>query len=262
MVDIGVNLTDARFASDRDDVVARARAAGVEQMLVTGVNVEASRAALALADGRRLFATAGIHPHDAAGAAPGWEDAIRELARDAGVVAIGEAGLDYNRNYSPPDVQRDVFRRQAALAAELEMPLFVHDRDSAGETRSILAEFAGALTRCVIHCFTGTAADLAGYLDDGWHVGITGWICDERRGTELRRLVAQIPPARLLVETDSPWLLPRTMSPKPRSRRNEPAFLPWVVEMVASCRGEAPEQVAALTGANARRLFGLPAPDG
>ena len=262
LVDIGANLTDRNFAKDRAVVVARAVAAGVEQMIITGVNVEKSRAALALADGGRLFATAGIHPHDANGAEPGWEDAIHELAEDDRVVAIGEAGLDFNRNYSPPDVQRDVFRRQIALAVELDLPLFVHDRDSDGETRALLRERKEDLHRCIIHCFTGTATDLAGYLEDGWHIGITGWICDERRGVELQRLVADIPKDRLMLETDAPWLLPRTMSPRPKSRRNEPAFLPWVARKVAECRSEAPEAVATYTTANARRFFGLPWPDG
>ena len=262
LVDIGANLTDRNFAQDRAAAVERAVAAGVEQMIVTGVNVAKSRAALALADGSRLFATAGIHPHDASGAEPGWEDAIRELAEDDRVVAIGEAGIDFNRNYSPPDVQRSVFRRQIALASELELPLFVHDRDSNGQTRALLGECKANLRRCVIHCFTGTGADLAGYLDDGWHIGITGWICDERRGLDLQRLVADIPRERLMLETDAPWLLPRTMSPRPKGRRNEPAFLPWVARKVAECRGEPPAEVAAYTTANARRFFGLQSPDG
>ena len=260
LVDIGANLTDRNFANDRTEVVERAVAAGVEQVVVTGVNVAKSRAALALADGRRLFATAGIHPHDANAAEPGWEDAIRELAKDDRVVAIGEAGLDFNRNYSPPEVQRTVFRNQIALAVELDLPLFVHDRDSGGQTRELLGEYKGELGRCVIHCFTGTATDLAGYLDDGWHIGITGWICDERRGVELQGLVANIPQERLMLETDAPWLLPRTMSPRPKHRRNEPAFLPWVARKVAECRGESIEEVTTYTTTNARRFFDLPSP--
>ncbi len=260
LIDIGVNLGDRNFGKDRAAVVERAVAAGVEQLVVTGGSVASSREAIALADGRTLFATAGLHPHDAANAEDGWEDAIRELAKDSRVVAIGEAGLDFNRNHSPQDVQRSVFRRQIALAAELNMPLFVHDRDSAGETRALLQDFAADLGRCVIHCFTGTADDLAGYLEDGWHIGITGWICDERRGLDLQRLIADVPRRRLMLETDAPWLLPRTMSPRPRNRRNEPSFLPWVARKVAECRNEPFEEVAAYTTANARRFFGLPIP--
>ncbi|MXY54088.1 MAG: hydrolase TatD [Gammaproteobacteria bacterium] len=262
LVDIGANLTDRNFAKDRRQVVERALAAGVEQMVVTGVSVAKSRAALALADASRLFATAGIHPHDASSVEPGWEDAIRELAKNRRVVAIGETGLDFNRNYSPPDVQRTVFRQQIALAVELDLPLFVHDRDSGGQTRALLSERGRELGRCVVHCFTGTAADLAGYLDDGWHIGITGWVCDERRGVELQGLVADIPRERLMLETDAPWLLPRTMSPRPKGRRNEPAFLPWVARKVAECRGESFEEVAAYTSDNARRFFDLPLPRG
>ena len=139
-------------------------------------------------------------------------------------------------------------------------PLFVHDRDSGGDTRAILAEYRSNLSDCVIHCFTGTAEDLEGYLDDGWHIGITGWVCDERRGRDLADLVPRIPDDKLMIETDAPYLLPRTMAPRPRSRRNEPAFLGWVARRVAECRGAEPADIAHLTHANAVRFFRLPEP--
>ena len=257
MIDIGANLANSAFDADRDAVLQRAAAAGVASMIVTGTSVAASRAALALAERAGLYATAGVHPHDADAAAADWSDAIAALAQSPAVVAVGETGLDYYRDYSSRDAQRRAFQRQAELAATIGKPLFVHDRDSGGETRAILADYREALVDCVIHCFTGTARDLDGYLQDGCHIGITGWICDERRGAELADLAAHIPADRLMIETDAPYLLPRNMAPKPRSRRNEPAFLPWVAAKLAECRGEDVATVARQTHANAARFFRL-----
>lgn len=221
--------------------------------------MEASRAAVELARSRPgLYATAGVHPHDASDLNHGWDTQLLDIARSPTVVAIGESGLDYYRNYSRRDEQRRAFRRQVELAAETGKPLFVHDRESGGDTRAILAEFRGQLSDCVIHCFTGTAAELDGYLADGYHIGITGWICDERRGRELEGLVTRIPEDKLMIETDAPYLLPRTMSARPRSRRNEPAFLTWVARRVAECRGQEPTEIERLTHANAVRFFRLP----
>ena len=259
MIDIGVNLAHRDFDRDRDAALERASAAGVAAMIVTGTSVAGSSAAAKLA--RRtpaLFATAGVHPHDAGAVAEGWDSAIAGLAAQPEVVAVGETGLDFHRNYSSPEDQRKVFRRQAQLAVELGLPLFVHDRDSAGATRALLADFRDRLTACVIHCFTGNEVDLDGYLDDGYSIGVTGWICDERRGARLARLVRSIPADRLMIETDAPYLLPRNITPKLRSRRNEPAFLPWVARRVAECRGEDPATIAQTTHDNAARFFRLP----
>ncbi len=261
MIDIGANLTNPAFADDREEVLDRAHAADVAAIVVTGTSVQGSRAAIALAEPTTaLFATAGVHPHDAGDVRPGWADELACLAGRPEVVAVGETGLDYYRDYSPRQEQRAVFRRQVELAVEAGKPLFVHDRDSGGDTRAILAEYRADLCDCVIHCFTGTAEDLEGYLDDGWHIGITGWVCDERRGQDLARLVPRIPDDKLMIETDAPYLLPRTLTPRPRSRRNEPAFLPWVARRVAECRGTQPQAIERLTHGNAARFFRLPEP--
>ena len=271
MIDIGANLLNSAFDADRTEVLRRAGQAGVDAIVLTGTSVASSRAAADFAsqsgaggvgsagEGHdpRLFATAGVHPHDAAAVEQGWDHDIAALAARAEVVAIGETGLDYYRNFSPRDEQRVVFRRQVELAVQLGAPLFVHDRDSEGDARSILSDHRNDLTRCVIHCFTGTAADLEGYIDDGYYIGITGWICDERRGRQLMELVRQIPGDRLLIETDAPYLLPRNIIPRPRSRRNEPAFLTWVAQTVARCRDEDAAAVERQTHVNATRFFGL-----
>lgn len=269
MIDIGANLTNAAFDGDREAVVSRAVAAGVTTMIVTGTSVSSSHAAAQLAATAQLaagaqlaaaptlYATAGVHPHDAGAVAANWIDDLATLAAQPHVVAVGETGLDYYRNYSSPDDQRTVFRRQVELAVALGKPLFVHDRDSNGETRALLADYRSELTACVIHCFTGSAAELDGYLEDGYSIGVTGWICDERRGVELAGLVRRIPADRLMIETDAPYLLPRTVYPKPSGRRNEPAYLSWVARKVAECRDEDFAVVAEQTHENAKRFFRL-----
>lgn len=272
MIDIGANLLDRAFDADRQEVLRRAADAGVDAIVLTGTSVASSRSAADFASQwpgnvdpgeespdptLRLFATAGVHPHHASAVEKGWEDDIARLAGRPEVVAIGETGLDYYRNFSPRDEQREVFRRQVEIAVDRRMPLFVHDRDSNGDTRRILTDYRGALAACVIHCFTGTATDLEGFLEDGYYIGITGWICDERRGRQLMELVRQIPGEKLMIETDAPYLLPRTMDPRPRSRRNEPAFLTWVARQVAQCRDEDLALVEQQTRANAMRFFGL-----
>ena len=268
MIDIGANLTSPAFDADRTEVIARARAAGVRGIVVTGTDPSSSAVAADLAEAEAgMWSTAGVHPHDAKSAPPGWVDTITALAARDSVVAVGETGLDFHRNYSPPTVQRTVFAEQIRLAMRLDMPLFVHDRDSGGETARLLDAHGAAPEQVVIHCFTGSRADLDTWLDAGYYVGITGWICDERRGGELRTLVPLIPDDRLLIETDAPYLLPRTMPKRGpeapvRARRNEPGFLPWVAREVARCRETDPEELAALTTRNAERLFRLTAAPG
>ena len=259
MIDIGANLTSGQFRSDRDAVLERARSAGLEGIVVTGTNVAESRAAARLASGHAdLWCTAGVHPHDAKSVCAGWIDDIAALAGEPKVIAIGETGLDFNRNYSPPAAQRDVFAAQIDLAGRLDMPLFVHDRDSGGETARLLADHRAKPDRVVIHCFTGSARDLDTWLDAGYYIGITGWVCDPRRGEELRALAPRIPDDRLLIETDAPYLLPRTIRPRPRSRRNEPAFLVEVANVLATLRGTTVAELAETTAANAHRAFRLP----
>ena len=173
------------------------------------------------------------------------------------VRAIGETGLDFNRNYSPPAIQQTVFDAQLELAARLRLPVFVHDRDSGGAVADALPRHRDGLRDVVVHCFTGTRSGTERYLDLDCHIGITGWICDERRGSELKRLVSTIPDKRLLIETDAPFLLPRTMSPRPRTVATNRRYLVWVARSVADARGQTVEQCDAITAANARRVFAL-----
>lgn len=259
LVDIGVNLTDKQFQKDRDDVVERAVEAGVGTLILTGTSVDESQQALELANRfpDQCFSTAGIHPHDAKSATDSCFQTLKSLFQEEKVVAAGEMGLDFNRDFSPRPVQESVFERQLELAVEGGMPAFCHERDAAERFADIVKAFRDDLPDLVVHCFTADKKALYKYLDLDLHIGITGWVCDERRGTHLHPLLKDIPSDRLMLETDAPWLLPRTMSPKPKNRRNEPAFLPWVVKTVAECTGKTAEQVAAETATTARRFFRL-----
>ena len=260
LIDIGINLAHDSYDADRDAVIARAAAAGVVQMIVTGSSAASSRAAIALARQHpgRLFATAGVHPHQATELSPPVLAELGELATAPEVVAVGECGLDYYRNYSPHSVQREAFQRQLELAGRCGKPVFLHQRDAHADFIAILREHRPALAGGVAHCFTGGAAELECYLELGLAIGITGWICDERRGAHLFELVPRIPADRLLLETDGPYLLPRDLHPKPASRRNEPVYLPHVAAVIARARGEPVESLAKASTAATRRLFRIP----
>lgn len=259
LIDVGANLAHDSFDPDRDEVLARATDAGVAGIVITGSCASSSRAALELSRQRpgQLFGTAGVHPHHAKDWTTGDRSWMRALAANPEVVAIGECGLDFYRNFSTPEDQEVAFRAQLEIAIETALPVFLHQRDAHERFCAILANYLDKLPRAVAHCFTGGRQELDDYLDMGFYIGITGWICDERRGHHLRELVPAIPPDRLLLETDSPYLLPRDLDPKPSGRRNEPMYLAHVAETVAGCTGETLEEIAERTTGNARRFFSL-----
>ncbi|HEY0180053.1 MAG TPA: TatD family hydrolase [Dokdonella sp.] len=260
LIDIGANLTHESFRADFDAVLARAREHGVERIVVTGASAGGSRAALELARAHPgfLYATAGVHPHHAPEYDAAADALLRELVGHDEVKAVGETGLDYHRDYSPRAAQIAAFERQLAIAADCGKPLFLHQRDAHTDFLACLDAVRGRLGRVVVHCFTGERAELVDYLERGFHVGITGWICDERRGLHLRDLVGLIPAERLMIETDAPYLLPRDLPAKPPHRRNEPMYLAHVCAAVAAARGEDVAVTAASSTAAARRFFDLP----
>lgn len=263
LIDIGVNLANAQFREDIRDVLQRAETAGVIAMILTGTSAAESEAVLRLcqqfADGRpgKLYCTAGVHPHEAKDWHSGTAARLTHLLANPAVVAVGETGLDFNRDYSPREQQEKTFEAQLEIAATVSKPLFMHERDAHRRQLDILRSHRDGLGKGVIHCFTGDRQALFNYLDLDFHIGITGWICDDRRGQTLRELVGNIPLNRLLIETDAPYLLPRNILPKPNARRNEPCYLPWVVHMIAQHRIESPAQLAMATTANAKMLFDL-----
>jgi TatD DNase family protein len=273
LVDIAGNLTNKAFKDDLPEILARAEAAGLSAIVVAGVSTTTSRRGWELAADRagastpgsalRLVATSGIHPHHAKDASGAALEEIASLAEKDLVVAVGECGLDYNRNFSPPADQRRAFEAQLEIAAAIKKPVYLHERDAHDDFTRILGRWRPKLAGGVVHCFTGDGAALDRYLGMDLCIGITGWICDERRGTHLRGLVARIPPGRLMVETDCPYILPRDLPAHERparpgtERRNEPAFVAHVARTVAKHRGLSFEQLAAETTRAATRLFGL-----
>jgi TatD DNase family protein len=263
LIDIGANLAHDSFDEDRDAMMQRAADAGVVGMIVTGSSKESNQAAAELARNNSgiLHSTAGVHPHHASDYDDEVDRQIRALCDDDVVVAVGECGLDYFRNFSPRDAQLSAFRRQLDIAKETQLPVFLHQRDAHDDFVEILEDALPGLSRAVAHCFTGEHESLREYLAMGLYIGVTGWICDERRGLHLRDIVSLVPDDRLMIETDAPYLLPRTLRPRPRSRRNEPCFLPEVLRVVAEAREQSEQHVAAITTANARRFFGLPEAD-
>lgn len=259
LIDIGANLTHDSFDDDRNEVVDRAVDAGVTMMILTGSSEQGSRDAAELADSRpdTFRATAGVHPHHASDYSEPVHSVLRDLTSRDSVVAVGECGLDYFRNFSPVEAQRSAFESQLLLASEAELPVFLHQRDAHDDFVGILEPALSGIPRAVAHCFTGNADALHRYLDLGLYIGVTGWVCDERRGRDLQNLVREIPLDRLMIETDAPYLLPRSLSPRPRTRRNEPMYLTEVLRVVAAAMGHSEQTVAAATTANARTFFGL-----
>lgn len=259
LIDIGANLAHDSFDDDRDAVLRRANDAGVSTLIVTGSSDDSNKAALALAKRYpgRLFSTAGVHPHHASDYDPASDDLIRELAADDTCVAIGECGLDYFRNFSPREAQLSAFEAQLDIAAHTGLPVFLHQRDAHDDFIEMLEPKLPTLSRAVAHCFTGEGESLREYLALGLYIGITGWICDERRGQHLKDIVDVIPDDRLMLETDAPYLLPRTIQPRPKTRRNEPMHLTEVLRVVAEARGQSEAHVAQMTTANAKRFFDI-----
>jgi TatD DNase family protein len=229
-------------------------------MIVTGASEDGSEAALQLAREHpgQLFATAGVHPHRASEFDDDTEALLRQLAAEPEVVAVGETGLDYFRDFSPRDQQRDAFQRQLGIGIDAGLPLFLHMRDAHDDFFGILREVREQLSDVVVHCFTGNREELHDYLDLDCHIGITGWICDERRGTHMLDFLQDIPADRLMIETDAPYLKPRNLRPRVKSHRNEPRWLPWILGTIAEARKEPREMLAQQTTANARRFFRIP----
>lgn len=256
-VDCGVNLpADNELDAFRQHLDAAAEQ-GVTRFVLIASDVAEARRAIAFAEqDTRCVVTAGVHPHQAAAVSEDFISELRELASHPLVRAIGECGLDFNRNFSPPDVQRRVFAAQVELAIECGLPLYLHERDALQDQLAILTPAMKQVSAAFTHCFTGDSASLQAYQALDCYIGITGWVCDERRGQDLANAVPGIATQRILLETDSPYLLPRTLRPKPKSRRNKPEYVAHIGEFTANLRGESPAQLAALSSANATRLFG------
>ncbi|TDJ41726.1 MAG: hydrolase TatD [Gammaproteobacteria bacterium] len=259
LIDIGANLTHDSFDPDRDAVIGRAQAVGVGRMIVTGATCSGSEQAVQFAAERpgELYATAGVHPHHASEYDADTHTLLLQLASTPLVVAVGECGLDYFRNFSPPDAQKKAFAAQLAIGVDVQKPVFLHQRDAHDDFVAMLGEQIDNLTGGVAHCFTGGTKEMNEYLEMGLYIGITGWVCDERRGHDLQEAVPHLPLDRLLLETDAPYLMPRDLPKKLSGRRNEPCVLPHVLETVARLMGRDIAEVASAATRNTERLFNL-----
>ncbi len=258
MIDIGANLTNKRFDSDLKKVIEEAATAGVSQIIVTGTDLENSRNALTMCnEHRQLYCTAGVHPHDASSYTDETHESLRQLLTHSEVVAVGECGLDFNRNFSTPEQQIQAFKMQLQLAKESQKPVFLHEREAFETQFPLLKKNRDNISGGVVHCFTGNKQELLDYLSLDLYIGITGWVCDERRGKELQALLPLIPDNRLLIETDSPYLTPRTLTGKRKKAKNVPANLPHIAEFIAKLRNQSESQIKDITLRNSSELFNL-----
>ena len=259
LIDIGVNLTDRAFASNIDAVLERARSESVTHAIVTGTSYEESCQAVTLCEQfpNQLFATCGCHPHNAKNFSKTEEEKFLQLLSHNKVKAVGECGLDFNRNFSPPDVQIKVFEKQIEWAIETGLPLFLHQRDAHEKLLQILTKHRSNLTKIVIHCFTDGKLELKDYLNLDCYIGITGWVTDDRRNHQLKEALANIPLNRLMIETDAPYLMPKNIIPKPKTRKNEPATLKFVLEKIARLLNIEKEYLANQIWENTHSFFQL-----
>ncbi|AEF54782.1 TatD family hydrolase [Marinomonas posidonica] len=258
MIDIGVNLNHSLFLDDLEHTLLEAKQQGVNGIICIASDLEESQL---LTQYSRLhpslWQTIGCHPHQAKTWHADSQQIYRALLHKHQAVAIGETGLDFNRNYSTQEQQRFAFHQQIDLAKELALPLYLHERDAHEEMIATLKQHPEVAQNSVIHCFTGSRRELDHYLELGLYIGITGWVCDERRGSDLQTSVPHIPLDRLLLETDAPYLLPRNIRPRPK--KNHPKYLPYVAEEVARLRNMTVEALIKASVDNTHRLFNLPA---
>ena len=260
-IDIGANLTDEVFSDDLSAVIERARRKEIE-IILTGTTLHSSKYACELSQKFNLYCTAGIHPHYVNDIELSEVAKLRSLLENPKVVAMGEMGLDFFRNFSPPQKQEAIYIAQLELASIVQKPLFLHDRETNLRTLEILKMYRDKILRSVIHCFTGDKAALKQWLDFGSFVGVTGWLTDLKRGQELREAVRYIPVDRLMIETDAPFLLPKNIPKHIKStlkekRRNEPYFLTYVLEELAQLRSEPLEELRVQLLLNTKNFFNL-----
>lgn len=239
MIDIGINLVDDQFKGKELEILARAKEVGVKKMILTGSSIEGSKQSLVMAKQHPnvLYATAGVHPHDAKLYTEQSTRELEQILANEEVVAIGECGLDFDRNYSEPNDQYHAFEAQLQLAERVDLPLFLHERAAHKEFLHLMKQYETLIPKSVVHCFTGDKDQLKAYLDAGFYIGVTGWVCDLKRGMDLREALKYMPLDRLMIETDSPYLLPKNLKPKPKSRTNEPMYLPFIADEIATIMG-------------------------
>lgn len=261
--DIGINLTNKQFQNDTETIIQNAIEAQITKMILTGTSIRNSEQSAVLAKKypNVLYATAGIHPHDAKSFDAQSIPTLRALLEQSHIVSVGECGLDFDRDFSPRPIQEQCYAAQLELAIETQKPLFLHERAAFERFNAITDDYLSKLPKAVVHCFTGSLQEAKTYLDKGFYLGFTGAISDERRFDFLKEIVKYTPLDRLMIETDSPFMLPKNVPKnqltKYQERRNEPKFLPFVGATIAEFKGISIEKVAEQTSLNAKLFFGL-----
>ncbi|MDB4837072.1 TatD family hydrolase [Marinomonas sp.] len=256
MIDIGVNISSSFLLDDMEGHLAEMKKVGVTGMICIASDYEESVLVQNVSQQHsNVWNTLGCHPHQAKSWNSQSKSKFTELIIQHRPVAIGETGLDFNRNYSSKREQHYAFEEQIELALELELPLYLHERDAHDSMLDILRNHPTLSSKSIIHCFTGSEAELNNYLALGLSIGITGWVCDERRGANLQASIPHIPLGKLLIETDAPYLLPRNIRPRPK--KNHPKYLPWVAQEVARLKGIPVDELIKQSRKNTSHLFGL-----
>ncbi|PLS19501.1 hydrolase TatD [Bacillus sp. M6-12] len=235
MIDIGINLINKQFKNKEKEVLQQAKNAGVERIILTGTRLINSQKSLEIAKKNPdyLTTTIGVHPHYANEFTEETVGHLEELLKHPLTVAVGECGLDFDRNFSTRDEQFYAFEKQIALAKKIKKPLFLHERSAHKEFVNIMKNHTEIASQSVVHCFTGTKEELKTYLDLGFYIGITGWVCDDKRGVALREALTYAPLDRLMIETDAPFLMPKNLKPMPNTRTNEPKYLGHIGKEIA-----------------------------
>ncbi|MBC8227619.1 MAG: TatD family hydrolase [Gammaproteobacteria bacterium] len=257
-IDIGANLTHESFDQDREQVLENAIAAGLYKIIITATSVDETNRAIECTDinPSLLWATAGVHPHNAKNTSDNFIEELEKLSMHNKVIAIGECGLDYCRNFSTTEKQRAVFEKQIKLSLKTGLPLFLHQRDAHEDFITMLKEQSVDEIKGVTHCFTGDKGQLRDHLDLGLYIGITGWVCDPRRNQDLLESIKYLPMDRLLIETDAPYLMPKELEKKLKTRRNEPKYIREIAEFISNQKGIEVEDLANIAKNNTENLFG------
>ena len=260
LVDICVNLTDNVFSGKEDSIIYEAKKNSVSKMVLVGNDLNSSKEVIDLAEKFNFIATAGYHPHNAKYWNSKSYNELLSLLKKDNTKAVGECGLDFNRNFSTPEVQHKVFMEHISLAKEIDLPLFVHERDAFHQMHKILKDNIEDCKNIVVHCFTGTKNALIDYLDLGVYIGLTGWICDDRRGKHLRDFINIIPDDKLFIETDSPYLSPyisrKESGVTPAMKHlNKPEYLVEVAKEVAKYRNQSYDYICEITYQNYLNFF-------
>ncbi|TDO96779.1 TatD family hydrolase [Marinomonas balearica] len=254
MIDIGVNLNHPQYIDDLDQFQTDLISHNIQGAICIASDLNETKLISQVTNSHsNLWMTAGCHPHQA----KTWnQDSEKELEPYLSrAIAIGETGLDYNRNFSTPEQQREAFQAQIHLANIHSKPLYLHERDAHEDMVTILRGLKSTTTQGVLHCFTGNISELKTYLDLGLYIGVTGWLLDERRGEDLKDAVKYIPDDRLLIETDAPYLVPRNIRPRPK--KNHPKYLPYIAQELANIRSVDIGLISKLTTDNTKKLFGI-----